>query len=99
MRRIVTRPSQPFVAFPHALDLNEPCMVFCLDHLAGKHILGAVETSFGRDGIASTCVCSAIAPHPADRQDKEPLQILQWNLLAAKRRTYSWPNVSSILPA
>ena len=53
--------SEPFMAFPHALDLNEPCMVFCLDHLAGKHILGAVETSFGRDGIASTCVCSASA--------------------------------------
>src|SRR5258707_8748982 len=81
MRRIVTRPSQPFVAFPHALDLNEPCMVFCLDHLAGKHRLGAVETSFGRDGIASTCVCSASAPHPADRQDKEPVQMLHWNLL------------------
>src|ERR1700704_6898048 len=53
--------SEPFMAFPHALDLNEPCMVFCSDNLAGKHILGAVETSFGRDGIASTCVCSARA--------------------------------------
>src|ERR1700716_1977650 len=64
--------SELFMAFPYALDLDEPCMIFCLDDLAGKPILGAVEAGFGRDGITWTCECSARAPHPADRQGASP---------------------------
>src|SRR4029450_1345849 len=58
------------------LDLDEPGVLVRADDLAGKHILGAVKTGFRRDGIAGTCVRSACASHPADRQDKQPLQIL-----------------------
>ena len=77
---------EPFMAFPHALDLNEPCVVLCLHDLAGEHILGAVEAGLGRDWIASTCMCSADAPHPADRQDKEPTQIPGWVLHWSSRQ-------------
>jgi hypothetical protein len=44
--------SELFLTFPHALDLDEPYVVPCLDDLAGKHILGPIEAGFGRDGIA-----------------------------------------------
>src|SRR5262245_9420138 len=42
------------MTLPHAVDRDDPGVVLGLDDLAGEYILRAVETGFGRDGVACT---------------------------------------------
>ena len=52
-----------FMLLPHALDLNLPGVRLCFHDLPGKYILGALEASFGRDGIARAGMRSAGLPY------------------------------------